>query len=56
MAIRGNAKVTNQTPEETYDVLTKYGQDLVERARENKLDPVIGRDARDPQRDPYPVP
>lgn len=39
MAIRGNAKVTNQTPEETYDVLTKYGQDLVERARENKLDP-----------------
>ncbi|MCC2230008.1 ATP-dependent chaperone ClpB [Hominifimenecus microfluidus] len=45
MAIRGNAKVTNQTPEETYDVLTKYGQDLVERARENKLDPVIGRDS-----------
>ena len=45
MATRGNAKVTNQTPEETYDVLTKYGQDLVERARENKLDPVIGRDS-----------
>lgn len=43
-AIRGNAKVTSQNPEDTYDVLSKYGQDLVEKARENKLDPVIGRD------------
>ena len=43
-AIRGNAKVTNQNPEDTYDVLSKYGEDLVEKARENKLDPVIGRD------------
>lgn len=44
MKIRGNQRVTDQNPEETYDVLTKYGQDLVERAREGKLDPVIGRD------------
>ncbi len=43
--VRGNAKVTSQNPEETYDVLKKYGQDLVELARQNKLDPVIGRDA-----------
>ena len=42
--IRGNVKVTNQNPEETYDVLNKYGQDLVELAKSNKLDPVIGRD------------
>ena len=42
--IRGNQRVTSQTPEETYDVLKKYGQDLVELARQNKLDPVIGRD------------
>lgn len=44
MKVRGNQRVTDQNPEETYDVLTKYGQDLVERAREGKLDPVIGRD------------
>ena len=43
-SVRGNAQVTNQNPEETYDVLKKYGQDLVELARQNKLDPVIGRD------------
>ena len=43
-AVRGNAQVTSQNPEETYDVLKKYGQDLVEKAREQKLDPVIGRD------------
>ena len=40
-----NIKVTNQNPEETYDVLAKYGQELVELARNNKLDPVIGRDS-----------
>ena len=45
MEVRGNAKVTNQNPEETYDVLAKYGQELVELARNNKLDPVIGRDS-----------
>ena len=44
-SVRGNAKVTSQNPEETYDVLKKYGQDLVELARNNKLDPVIGRDS-----------
>lgn len=44
MEVRGNTKVTNQNPEETYDVLAKYGQELVELARNNKLDPVIGRD------------
>ncbi len=43
--IRGNQRVTSQEPEETYDVLKKYGQDLVELARQNKLDPVIGRDS-----------
>ena len=43
--IRGNQRVTSQSPEETYDVLKKYGQDLVELARQNKLDPVIGRDS-----------
>ena len=42
--IRGNQRVTSQNPEETYDVLKKYGQDLVELARQNKIDPVIGRD------------
>ena len=42
--IRGNIRVTSNNPEETYDVLEKYGQDLVKEARENKLDPVIGRD------------
>ena len=42
--IRGNRRVTSETPEDTYDVLKKYGQDLVELARQKKLDPVIGRD------------
>lgn len=44
MQVRGNQRVTDQNPEETYDVLAKYGQDLVARAKEGKLDPVIGRD------------
>ena len=43
-AVRGNQRVTSDNPEETYDALKKYGTDLVERARANKLDPVIGRD------------
>lgn len=43
-SVRGNTQVTSQNPEETYDVLKKYGQELVEMAREGKLDPVIGRD------------
>lgn len=42
--VRGNQRVTDQNPEDTYNVLKKYGTDLVERARANKLDPVIGRD------------
>ena len=42
--VRGNQKVTTDNPEATYDTLKKYGQDLVERAKEGKLDPVIGRD------------
>lgn len=42
--VRGNSNVTNENPEDTYDVLKKYGRDLVELARERKLDPVIGRD------------
>ena len=42
--VRGNQRVTSDHPEDTYDVLKKYGQDLVELARQNKLDPVIGRD------------
>lgn len=42
--VRGNTKVTSDEPEATYDTLNKYGYDLVERARERKLDPVIGRD------------
>ena len=42
--VRGNRKVTNQNPEQTYNVLEKYGSDLVALAREHKLDPVIGRD------------
>ncbi len=44
MEVRGNVRVTNDNPEDTYDVLNKYGSDLVERARSHKLDPVIGRD------------
>lgn len=43
--IRGNARVTTDSPESTYDVLKKYGSDLVELARQNKIDPVIGRDS-----------
>ncbi len=43
-SVRGNARVTSQNPESTYDVLNKYGHDLVKEAREQKLDPVIGRD------------
>ena len=45
MEVRGNTRVTNENPEDTYDVLTKYGQELVGLARRNKLDPVIGRDS-----------
>lgn len=44
MEVRGNVRVTSENPEDTYDVLNKYGSDLVERARTGKLDPVIGRD------------
>ncbi len=43
--VRGNTRVTTDNPEETYDALKKYGQDLVQMAREQKLDPVIGRDS-----------
>ena len=42
--IRGNQRVTSDNPEATYDTLAKYGQDLVEKAKDQKLDPVIGRD------------
>ena len=42
--VRGNQRVTSDNPEATYDTLNKYGQDLVEKARDQKLDPVIGRD------------
>ncbi|MBQ1204076.1 MAG: ATP-dependent chaperone ClpB [Clostridia bacterium] len=42
--VRGNTRVTTDTPEETYDALRKYGDDLVERARSKKMDPIIGRD------------
>lgn len=43
--VRGNQRVTSDNPEDTYDTLNKYGADLVERAREQKLDPVVGRDS-----------
>ena len=43
--VRGNQRVTTDNPEVTYDTLNKYGEDLVEKAREQKLDPVIGRDS-----------
>ena len=43
--VRGNTRVTSDNPEDTYDVLKKYGQDLTQLAREQKLDPVIGRDS-----------
>jgi ATP-dependent Clp protease ATP-binding subunit ClpB len=42
--VRGNQRITNQNPEDGYEALTKYGRDLVQLAREGKLDPVIGRD------------
>jgi len=45
MSVRGNTRVTSENPEETYDVLAKYGQELVGLAKRNKLDPVIGRDS-----------
>ncbi|MCI8653410.1 MAG: ATP-dependent chaperone ClpB [Angelakisella sp.] len=45
VTVRGNQRVTTDTPEDTYDALKKYGQDLVELARNHKLDPVIGRDS-----------
>jgi len=44
-SVRGNQNVTSDNPEDTYDALNKYGYDMVERARDRKLDPVIGRDA-----------
>lgn len=44
-SVRGNQRVTSDNPEATYDTLAKYGQELVEKAREQKLDPVIGRDS-----------
>ena len=43
--VRGNQRVTSDNPEATYDTLNKYGADLVEKARDQKMDPVIGRDA-----------
>ena len=45
MSVRGNTRVTSENPEDTYDVLAKYGQELVDLARRGKLDPVIGRDS-----------
>ena len=45
VTVRGNQRVTSDNPEATYDTLEKYGYDMVERARQQKLDPVIGRDA-----------
>ncbi|MDE5884621.1 MAG: ATP-dependent chaperone ClpB [Oscillospiraceae bacterium] len=45
MQVRGNTRVTNENPEEIYDVLTKYGQILTDLARQDKLEPVIGRDS-----------
>lgn len=44
MNVRGNTRVTSNSPEDTYDALKKYGDDLVERARSKRLDPIIGRD------------
>ena len=45
MSVRGNQRVVSDNPEATYDTLNKYGEDLVEKARDQKIDPVIGRDA-----------
>ena len=47
--VRGNQRVTSDNPEATYDTLEKYGYDMVERARDQKLDPVIGTGFRDPE-------
>lgn len=44
VTVRGNVRVTSDTPEDTYDSLNKYGEELVEKARRQKMDPVIGRD------------
>ncbi len=44
MAVRKNQRITSQTPEDTYNTLEKYGRDLIELAKKNKLDPIIGRD------------
>ena len=46
--VRGNQRVVSDNPEPRMDTLAKYGYDLVERARDQKLDPVIGREQRDP--------
>ena len=54
-SVRGNQRVTSDNPEGTYEALEKYGTDLVKRAREQKQDPVIGRDA-EIQCDPYSLP
>ena len=51
--VRGNQRVVSDNPEATYDTLNKYGEDLVEKARNQKLDPVIGRDAEIRNIDPY---
>ena len=50
--VRGSQTVTDQNPEDKYQALERYGRDLVELARKGKMDPVIGRDARDPPRGP----
>ena len=47
--VRGNQRVVSDNPEATYDTLNKYGEDLVENARNQKLDPVIGRECGDPK-------
>ena len=54
--VRGSQRVSSQTPEATYEALERYGRDLVSEARSGRLDPVIGRDERDPPRDPDPLP
>ena len=48
-SVRGSQRVTSDTPEDTYEALAKYGTDLVKRAREQKMDPVIGRDEEQPR-------
>ena len=54
--VRGNQRVVSDNPEATYDTLNKYGEDLVEKARNQKLDPVIGRDMEIRNMYPYPFP